>query len=127
MTTPTGPGITTPPTTPSFFDPARSPSPVGQNLSPKPNVFAPAGFGGDRWGANGGDQVAVGGGVTDQTGYVKSVMVAVADGELATNFLPAQQFTQQYNTVLAQESTGTIAGQNSQPGQLGPGAGTYAG
>jgi hypothetical protein len=33
----------------------------GQNLTPYQNVFAPAGFGGDRWGANGGGQVAVGG------------------------------------------------------------------
>jgi hypothetical protein len=54
MTTPTGPGITAPPQVPTFVGLVRTPVPVGQNLTPNPNVNAPAGMGGDRWGANGG-------------------------------------------------------------------------
>jgi hypothetical protein len=47
MTTPTGPGITTPITTPSYLCAVRQQNPVGQNLSANPNVLAVAGMGGD--------------------------------------------------------------------------------
>jgi hypothetical protein len=87
MTTPTGPGITTPITTPSYLGAVRQQNPVGQNLSANPNVFAPAVMYGDKWGANGGDQVAIGGGATDQTGYLKPVAITPASCETATNFL----------------------------------------
>lgn len=49
----------------------------GQNLTPNRNVSAPAGFGGDRWGANGG-------GITPMAGS-KPVAATLADGETATN------------------------------------------
>lgn len=65
----------------------------GQQLTPNRNVFAPAGISsgagigfGDRWGANGGGITPVGGGVTGQTGYDKSVAVTLSDGETATNY-----------------------------------------
>jgi hypothetical protein len=54
MTTPTGPGITTPITTPSYVGSMVKPATGGQNLTPYQNVIAPAGIGGDVWGANGG-------------------------------------------------------------------------
>jgi hypothetical protein len=54
MTTPTGPGITSPITTPSYVGSMVKPANGGQNLTPYQNVNAPAGFGGDKWGANGG-------------------------------------------------------------------------
>lgn len=63
----------------------------GQTLTPNPNVFAPVQMGGDTWGANGGGAVAVGGGATDQTGYVKPIASTMADGESATNYMPPGQ------------------------------------
>jgi hypothetical protein len=86
MTTPTGPGITSPITTPSYLGTVRQQNPVGQNLSANPNVYAPAGYGGDVWGANGGDQNPVGGGATDQTGYLKPTAATPSGCETATNF-----------------------------------------
>lgn len=58
----------------------------GQTLTPNPNVNAPAGFGGDLWGANGGGITPVGGGVTGQTGYDKPVAVTLSDAETQTNY-----------------------------------------
>jgi hypothetical protein len=87
MTTPTGPGITTPVQVPSYLGSVRQQNPVGQNLSANPNVNAPAGYGGDVWGANGGGVTAIGGGATDQTGYLKPVAVTPASAESATNYL----------------------------------------
>lgn len=52
MTTPTGPGITSPQAPVQVGN--VGPSPVGQNLTPYQNVVAVAGVGGDKWGANGG-------------------------------------------------------------------------
>ncbi len=54
MTTKTGPGITTPVTTTSYSGSMVKTASGGQNLTPYQNVTAPAGFGGDLWGANGG-------------------------------------------------------------------------
>lgn len=88
MTTPTGPGITSP-QAPTQLGSVRTQNPVGQNLSPNPNVFALVQMGGDTWGANGGGAVAVGGGATDQTGYLKPVAITPCDAEMATNFLDA--------------------------------------
>jgi hypothetical protein len=86
MTTPTGPGITSPIQIPSYLGAVRQQNPVGQNLNANPNVTAPAGYGGDVWGANGGGIVPVGGGATGQTGYLKPVAITPASAESATNY-----------------------------------------
>jgi hypothetical protein len=86
MTTPTGPGITAP-QAPTQLGSVRQQNPVGQNLSANPNVFAIVQMGGDIWGANGGGAVAIGGGATDQTGYLKPVIITPCSAETATNFL----------------------------------------
>jgi hypothetical protein len=86
MTTPTGPGITAP-QAPTQLGSVRMRNPVGQNLSPNPNVFAIAQMGGDTWGANGGGAVAVGGGATDQTGYLKPAVITPSSCETSTNYL----------------------------------------
>jgi hypothetical protein len=86
VTTPTGPGITAP-QAPTQLGSVRQQNPVGQNLSANPNVFAIAQMGGDIWGANGGGAVAVGGGATDQTGYLKPVVITPSSCESATNYL----------------------------------------
>jgi hypothetical protein len=61
MTTPTGPGITTPATTATYVGTESGLAGGGQNLTPYQNVYAPAGIGGDVWGANGGGQTAIAG------------------------------------------------------------------
>ena len=78
----------------------------GQVLTPNLNVFAVAGNGGNVWGANGGGAVAVGGGATDQTGYVKPVAITASDGETATNYIPSTQ-----RPVLGQENSALLSGQ----------------
>jgi hypothetical protein len=78
----------------------------GQILTPNPNVLAVAGMGGDVWGANGGGAVAIGGGATDQTGYVKPVAITPSDGETATTYLPGGP-----RTVLGQENAALLSGQ----------------
>lgn len=82
----------------------------GQKLTPNPNVFAPATMFGDKWGANGGGQVAVGGGATDQTGYVKPIAITPSDCETATNYLP---FSPQAKTesVKSGQSNAALSGQ----------------
>ena len=63
----------------------------GQKLTPNPNVFALVQMGGDTWGANGGGAVAIGGGATDQTGYLKPLAITPSDCETAENYIePAQ-------------------------------------
>lgn len=124
MTTPTGPGITTPAQVPSFLGATRSPAPVGQNLNANPNVFAPAGLGGDRWGANGGDQIAVGGGATDQTGYVKPKAATLADTETATNYIEPSEIPYT-GSLLSRESTCAVSAQT--PDSSIAGGGTSAG
>jgi hypothetical protein len=59
VTTPTGPGITSPITTPSFIGSMVKPATGGQNLTPYQNVTAIARMGGDTWGANGGGATPV--------------------------------------------------------------------
>jgi hypothetical protein len=80
----------------------------GQLLTPNRNVFAVAGHGGNKWGAFGGGIVAIGGGATDQTGYVKPVAITAADGETATNYLPGAKPAA---TVIGQESNAKLSGQ----------------
>lgn len=85
----------------------------GQILTANPNVFAPVRVGGDLWGANGGGAVAVGGGATDQTGYVKSIAITPSDCETATNYipssLPATAKAPPTRTVLGQENSGQLS------------------
>jgi hypothetical protein len=69
----------------------------GQTLTPNRNVNAPAGFGGDKWGANGG-------GITPMGGS-KPVAMTASDGETATNYLVS---TQAPLTVMSQESLGAL-------------------
>ena len=59
MTTPTGPGITSPVTTPSYVGSMVKTATGGQSLTPYKNVTAPAGYGGGVWGANGGGVVPI--------------------------------------------------------------------
>jgi hypothetical protein len=119
MTTPTGPGITTPVTTPSYFGSVRQQNPVGQNLSPNPNVYAPVyGYGGDKWGANGGDQNPIGGGATDQTGYLKPVAVTLGSAESATNYLDPGLSTTNVPTQksrLSNLNSDALSGQTQDP------------
>ena len=82
----------------------------GQKLTPNPNVFALAQMGGDTWGANGGGAVAVGGGATDQTGYVKPIAITPSDCETATNYIPST-LKALTRTVLGQESTALLSNQ----------------
>jgi len=70
MTTPTGPGITAP-QAPTQVGNVRTQNPVGQNLTPNPNVFAIMQMGGD----------------TDQTGYLKPAVITPSTCESATNYL----------------------------------------
>ena len=99
---------------------------VGQRLTPNPNVFAHAGTGGDTWGANGGGQVAVGGGAVDQTGYVKPIAITPSDCETATNYIPsALPVTAKgpiTRTVLGQENIGALSGQTQDSALAGGGS-----
>jgi len=87
----------------------------GQKLTPNPNVLAVGGNGGDVWGINGGGAVAIGGGATDQTGYVKPVAITPSDCETATNYIPsALPVTAKgpiTRTVLGQENITQLSGQ----------------
>lgn len=87
----------------------------GQLLTPNPNMFAPAGMGGDTWGANGGDDTPIGGGATDQTGYVKPIAITPSYCETATNYIPsALPVTAKgpiTRTVLSQESNTLLSNQ----------------
>ncbi len=74
----------------------------GQQLTPSPNVVAPAGRGGDLWGANGG-------GIQP---YVSPEPVAatLSNGETATNY-QTQPALKVPVSGMAQESTGVLGGQ----------------
>jgi hypothetical protein len=81
----------------------------GQKLTPNPNVNAPATAFGELWGANGGGITPIGGGATDQTGYVKPVAITPSDCETAVNYLPSTP--QMPSSILGQESVGALSGQ----------------
>jgi hypothetical protein len=57
----------------------------GQTLTPNPNVNAPAGIGGDLWGANGGGITPIGGGIGGPTGYAKPLAIQMSDAEQTAN------------------------------------------
>jgi hypothetical protein len=119
MTTPTGPGITTPVQIPSYLGSVRQQNPVGQNLSANPNVNAPAGYGGDLWGANGGGITAIGGGATDQTGFVKPAVITPSSCETASNFLDSAPLgtvnRPTPGTRLGQMNSDALSGQTQEP------------
>lgn len=58
----------------------------GQKLKPNQNVNAPAGLGGDKWGANGGGITAIGNGVAGIQGWDAPVKATLSDSETADNF-----------------------------------------
>jgi hypothetical protein len=126
LTTPTGPGILI--GSPIYLGAVRQQNPVGQNLTANQNVNAPAGFGGDVWGANGGGVTPVGGGATDQTGYLKPVAITPASAETATNFLDTTLATANVPnlaTRLGRLNSDALPGQTPDP--LGPVVGNNAG
>jgi hypothetical protein len=82
----------------------------GQQLTPNQNVFALVQMGGDTWGANGGGAVAVGGGATDQTGYVKPIAITPSDCETQTNYIPSM-LSAVPRTVIGLESNAALSGQ----------------
>jgi hypothetical protein len=117
VTTPTGPGITAP-QAPTQLGSVRQQNPVGQNLSANPNVFAIAQMGGDIWGANGGGAVAVGGGATDQTGYLKPFVITPSSCESATNYLDPGLSTTNKPTPgsrLGRLNSDALSGQTNDP------------
>jgi len=81
----------------------------GQTLTPNPNVLAVGGNGGDVWGVNGGGAIAIGGGATDQTGYVKPIAATPSDCETPANFIPFP--TSRQFTVLGQQNNASLSGQ----------------
>ena len=128
MTTPTGPGITSPITTTTYAGGVRQQNPVGQNLTANPNVYAPARGYGDIWGANGGDQNAIGGGATDQTGYVKPMAITLSSCESATTYLDATGSTTNRanpGSRLGRLNNDALSGQTLDP--IGPSVGNNAG
>jgi len=83
--------------------PAISP---GQVLTTNPNVTAPAGRGGDQWGANGGGITPVGGGITGQKGYDRPIAVTVSDCERASNYIVSPNVA-----VVGAEGNATLSAQ----------------
>jgi len=76
----------------------------GQQLTPNNNVNAPAGVGGDQWGA-------YGGGITP-IGTSKPVAATLSDGETAANYLPTiVNRAPPTPAVLGQENVGALSGQ----------------
>jgi hypothetical protein len=85
----------------------------GQTLTPNPNVNAPAGLGGDLWGANGGGITAIGNGVTGQTGWDERVAPAQNRGLTAGNYevspIPVNAKGAPTQSVKTQESNGALS------------------
>jgi hypothetical protein len=86
----------------------------GQNLTPNPNVNAPAGIGGDRWGANGGGITPIGNGVTGPTGWDERVAPAQVRGLTAANYeqspIPVTNKGAPTQSVLTQQANAALAG-----------------
>jgi hypothetical protein len=83
----------------------------GQQLTPNPNVNAPAGIGGDLWGANGGGITPIGGGINGVT----NVKQTLSNGQRETNsnYIPG-------STTLAGLSNGAVQCQTADGGPAGP-------
>ena len=84
----------------------------GQSLTPNRNVVAPAGIGGDLWGANGGGITPVGGGVN----AITNVKQAISNGQRETNSL----FDGNGQTALAGMSNGAVSARTADGGPAGP-------
>lgn len=80
-------------------------APGGQQFSPNPNVNAPAGRGGAKWGANGGGITPIGGGVSGQQGWDTPVIEALSRDEDNASFI--------LNSGARQPETLTIASEMS--------------
>lgn len=87
----------------------------GQTLTPNRNVNAPAGMGGDLWGAYGGGITPVGGGVSGIDGYDKPVAVTLSDGESANNYevspIPVSGKGAPTQSLKSQQSSAQLSGQ----------------
>lgn len=85
----------------------------GQQLTPNPNVFARAGFGGDIWGANGGGDVAIGGGVSGVAGWDERLAATISDGQTCANYeqspIPVPAKGAPTQSVLTQTSQGALS------------------
>jgi hypothetical protein len=77
----------------------------GQTLTPNPNVNAPAGYGGDLWGANGGGITPIGNGVTGIDGWDERVAATFSDGQTQANI---QQSGSMGNSFLSKISSAAI-------------------
>lgn len=101
----------------------------GQSLTPNNNVNAPAGIGGDRWGANGGGITPIGGGISGQGGWDERIAIASGDGQLAANYetspIPLTVKGAPTLTVMEQQSNTTVLG--SAPADSLPGGGANKG
>jgi hypothetical protein len=73
----------------------------GQKLTPYPNIFAPAGMGGDLWGANGG-------GIAPVTGPLP-VLANVSNGVRALD----NTFSANSQTIKAGLSNGAVSGKTA--------------
>lgn len=86
----------------------------GQTLTPNPNVSAPAGFGGDLWGANGGGITPIGNGVTGPTGWDERVAPAQGRALTAANYelspIPVTNQGAPTQSVLTQQANAALTG-----------------
>lgn len=109
MTTPTGPGITSPQAPTQVGN--SGPTPVGQNLSPNQNVIAVAGVGGDKWGANGGGITPIAGPLPALANAARCVRDVSAVYDAKNNLVMQKGFsngavsTQTADQVYADDST----------------------
>lgn len=79
----------------------------GQQLTPNRNQSAaPAGVGGDTWGAFGGGITPVGNGVTGPTGFDERVVVTAANGQTAENYIVDGN----NRALLGEQSIGAFGG-----------------
>jgi hypothetical protein len=90
----------------------------GQQLTPNLNVTAPAGVGGDVWGANGGGITPVG-----VCPGISNLKQTLSKGQRETNSNYQLNSYGNAATVLADMATGAVSGQTSDGGQQV--AGTY--
>ncbi|MGH6878558.1 MAG: hypothetical protein ACREHV_14445 [Rhizomicrobium sp.] len=86
----------------------------GQKVTPDPNVFAPGGTRGFRWGANGGGQDPIGGGVTGDTGWDERVAPAQSRGQTVENYeqspIPVTVVGAPTQSVLTQQANAALTG-----------------
>jgi hypothetical protein len=71
----------------------------GQQLTVNPNVNAPAGVGGDQWGANGGGITPIGGGVAGQDGWSPPLKVTLSDAQRQASYQDNE-----FNSVMQEAS-----------------------